>query len=110
MATARIRTVRRWGWAIYAVLFALAAAAAMIAEGRSAPVSLDASVDNSGPAGIRALYLYLEEQGHDVRREDDGLEEIQEGTRTLVVPSPTARQLSTGELASVREFVRRGGT
>jgi len=110
MATARVRNVRRWGWGIYAALLALAAAAAMIAEGRNAPVSLDASVDNSGPAGIRALYLYLKEQGHEVRREDDGLEEIQEGTRTLVLPSPIARHLSTGELASVQEFVRRGGT
>src|SRR5215813_6047054 len=104
-ALAPART-RRWGWVVYAVLLSLAAAAAIIAEGRSAPVSLDASIDNSGPAGIRALYLYLKERGHDVRREDEGLEEIQEGIRTLVIPSPTARRLTTAELSSVQEFVR----
>ncbi len=94
---------------IYAGLLVAALAVAIAASERAAPASLSASIHNPGPAGLRALYLYLEATGFDVMREEDSLTQIPDKVKTLVISAPRLRRFEDAEIAAVRSFVERGG-
>ncbi len=94
---------------IYAALLAGALAVALAASRPPSPSTPTASIRNPGPAGIRALYLYLREAGYEVTAEDQSLERIAAKIQTVVIPAPAARPLDRRELAAVRSFVERGG-
>jgi len=87
----------------------LAAAAGLAFAARGGPSdSPDASVDNAGAAGAKALFTYLGERGRDVRALRDSLEGL--GTSgALVVAAPTARPVSRAELLQLQAFVSGGG-
>ncbi|PTL77287.1 DUF4350 domain-containing protein [Vitiosangium sp. GDMCC 1.1324] len=97
--------------AIYGVLVALALALGL-AVNQAPPLSTLPSVDNPGPMGLRALYLYLEESGAPVSalREALDVPGIPEGVRTVVVAAPTGRPVTEAEAEALRQWVSRGGT
>ncbi|EAU68078.1 conserved hypothetical protein [Stigmatella aurantiaca DW4/3-1] len=94
---------------LFGVLIALAAALGLAVQ-QAPPESTVPSVDNPGPLGLRALYLYLREGGAPVEAHRDSLEALPPGTRTLVIPAPEARPVSDEEVAALEHFVRGGGT
>ena len=94
---------------IYAGLLVAALAVAIAASERAAPASLSASTHNPGPAGLRALYLYLETSGFDVAREENSLAQIPQSIKTLVISAPRLRRFEHAEIGAVRAFVERGG-
>jgi hypothetical protein len=94
---------------IYAGLLAVALAVGVAASQRAHPTSASDSVDNPGPAGIRALYLYLDETGFDVSRSSTFPRQIPERIKTLVISAPRLRRFVAEELAEVRLFLERGG-
>ncbi len=94
---------------IYAGLLAVALAVAVAASQKAHPTSMSASVRNPGPAGIRALYLYLDESGFDVRQSSVFPKPIPEQIKTLVVSQPRLRRFTDEELAEARLFLERGG-
>jgi hypothetical protein len=87
----------------------LAAAAGLAFAARGAPAdSPDASVDNAGAAGAKALFTYLSERGRDVRALRGSLAGL--GTSgTLVIAAPTQRPISKEELEAIQAFVSGGG-
>ncbi|SEN31126.1 protein of unknown function [Stigmatella aurantiaca] len=93
----------------FGLLITLAAALGLVVR-QAPPESTVPSVDNPGPLGLRALYLYLKEGGAPVEAHRDSLESLPPDTRTLVLPAPQARAVSTGEVAALERFVRGGGT
>ncbi|HZI16881.1 MAG TPA: DUF4350 domain-containing protein, partial [Myxococcus sp.] len=97
--------------ALYGVLVALALALGL-AVNQTPPLSTVPSVDNPGPRGLRALYLYLQESGAPVsaQREAFGESGPPEGMRTLVVAAPKARSVTEEEVEALRGWVSRGGT
>lgn len=86
------------------------AAALGLATREAQPESPTPSVDNPGPLGLRALYLYLHEGGAIVTAHYDSLEALPSGTRTLVIPAPRGRAVSSAEVVALERFVRDGGT
>lgn len=97
------------GWLLYGVLLAVAAAAAIAS--RQAPSGPSgASVDDAGPSGLRALFLYLQEGGYPVEALREPLAALPADARTLVIAAPEARELEAEELAAVQRFVEGGGT
>jgi hypothetical protein len=94
---------------IYAGLLVAALAVAIAASERAAPASLSASTHNPGPAGLRALYLYLETSGFDVMREETSLRQIRQDVKTLVISAPRLRRFEDAEITGVQTFVERGG-
>ncbi|MDC0707343.1 DUF4350 domain-containing protein [Stigmatella sp. ncwal1] len=94
---------------LFGVLIAVAAALGLAVQ-QAPPESTVPSVDNPGPLGLRALYLYLREGGAPVEALRDSLEALPPGTRTLVIPAPEARPVSSEEVAALERFVRGGGT
>jgi hypothetical protein len=97
--------------ALYGVLVALALAMGL-AVNQKPPQSTVPSVDNPGPQGLRALYLYLQESGVPVSavREAFGDAGPTEDIRTLVVAAPAGRSVTKSELEALRKWVSRGGT
>lgn len=96
------------GWALYGVLIAIAAAVALATRTSGLKPDLP-SIDNPGPTGTRALYLYLEERGHSVSAARASLRDLPRGTRTVVVPAPTAREIDTNEVEALKRFVEEDG-
>lgn len=102
------------GWrtaVIYGVLVALALGLGL-AVNQSPPPSVVPSVDNPGPLGLRALYLYLQESGAPVSALEEALDGpgLPEGLRTLVVAAPSGRPVTEDEAEALRSWVSRGGT
>lgn len=95
--------------AAFGVLIALALAVGL-ATREDAPDSPVPSVDNPGPQGARALYLYLSEGGREVDTHTTSLESLPAGTRTVVVAAPQGRPVSKEEVQSLERFVHEGGT
>ena len=97
------------GWAFYAVVIALGAAAALSTRS-AAEDPAQPSIENAGPPGIRALYLYLKESGRAVREGSAPLTELPADARTVLVPAPHEREISEDEVAALKRFVEGGGT
>ncbi|XXF80888.1 DUF4350 domain-containing protein [Myxococcaceae bacterium GXIMD 01537] len=95
--------------AFFAVLVTLAAAVGLSVR-QAPPDSQVPSVENAGPLGLRALYLYLREGGAPVEAHHAALDALPEGARTVVIPAPRARTVSTEEVRALEHFVREGGT
>lgn len=93
----------------FGILITLAAALGL-ATRQAPPESTTPSVDNPGPLGLRALYLYLREGGATAEAHQDSLEDLPPGTRTVVIAAPQARAVSTAEVEALKRFVRAGGT
>lgn len=86
------------------------AAALGLSTRQAAPASTLPSVDNPGPLGLRALYLYLQEGGASVAAHRDALTALPTDTRTVVIPAPQGRTISSAEVEALERFVRGGGT
>jgi hypothetical protein len=86
------------------------AAAMGLATRQAAPESTLPSVDNPGPLGLRALYLYLRAGGASVEAHRDSLEALPSTARTVVLAAPQARSISSAEVESLERFVQAGGT
>jgi len=86
------------------------AAAMGLATREAPPESTLPSVDNPGPLGLRALYLYLREGGAKVEAHRESLETLPPGVRTVVLAAPHARAVSPAEVEALERFVRAGGT
>lgn len=97
-------------WAVPAALLAIAAAGAIATQQSRRDESPVASVENPGPFGLRALYLYLEERGRPVRTLREPLTRLPEDVAVLVIAAPGGRELERDEVTAVEAFVRRGGT
>ncbi|MFY2558000.1 DUF4350 domain-containing protein [Corallococcus terminator] len=95
--------------AVFGLLIALSLAMGL-STSREAPDSPVPSVDNPGPQGARALYLFLREGGRAVSTQLTSLESLASGTRTLVLAAPTGRPVSKEEVLAVERFVQEGGT
>lgn len=95
--------------AIYGVLITLAVAVGLAVE-QSPRHSTVPSVENAGPLGIRALYLYLQESGASVRVLQEAFTELPEDVRTVVVAAPAGRKVTEQEAEALEAWVRRGGT
>ncbi|NTX07916.1 DUF4350 domain-containing protein [Myxococcus sp. CA040A] len=95
--------------AVFGLLIALALAMGL-STSREAPDSPIASVENPGPQGARALFLFLREEGRAVSTQLTSLESLASGTRTLVLAAPTGRPVSEEEVRAVEGFVQEGGT
>jgi hypothetical protein len=93
----------------FGILIAVAAAMGL-ATREAPPESTLPSVDNPGPLGLRALYLYLREGGAKVDAHRESLEALPPGVRTVVIAAPQARAVSSTEVESLERFVRAGGT
>jgi hypothetical protein len=93
----------------FGVLITVAAAMGLAAR-EAPPESSLPSVDNPGPLGLRALYLYLREGGATVEAHRDPLETLPPSTRTVVIAAPQARAVSPEEVDTLERFVRAGGT
>jgi hypothetical protein len=94
---------------LFGVLIAIAAALGLATQ-QAPPESTLPSVDNPGPLGLRALYLYLREGGATVQAHQESLEVLPPGTRTVVIAAPQARTVSSAEVEALQHFVRAGGT
>ncbi|GHG90709.1 DUF4350 domain-containing protein [Comamonas sp. JC664] len=100
-----VRTV-----AVFAVLIVLALAVGLSTR-TDAPESPVPSVENTGPQGARALYLYLREGGKAVDTRLTPLEGlVGSATRTVVLAAPQGRPVSDDEVQELERFVRGGGT
>ncbi len=97
--------------AIYGVLVALALALGL-ATNQATPPSAVPSVDNPGPLGLRALYLYLQETGAPVSPLQEALDgaTLTEEVRTVVMAAPVGRTVTQDEVDALRAWVSRGGT
>ncbi|WP_224362242.1 DUF4350 domain-containing protein [Hyalangium versicolor] len=93
----------------FGLLITLAAAMGLVTR-QAPPESTVPSVDNPGPLGLRALYLYMQEGGATVTAHQESLEALPPGTRTVVIPAPHARAVSPAEVEALERFVRSGGT
>lgn len=102
-----MKSLRSWG--AYGLLLAIAAAGAIAARTGGAADSPIPSVENPGADGVRALFLYLQESGHEVRALHAPLTELPP-LRTVVLVAPTGRKVSAEEVASLERFVTAGGT
>ncbi len=98
--------------AVYAVLVTVALVLGLSASQQSPPPSTRPSVDNPGPLGLRALYLYLQESGAPVSALREALDAGPSlgDVRTVVLATPQARPVTTAEVRALRAWVARGGT
>ncbi|MBX5483244.1 MAG: DUF4350 domain-containing protein [Myxococcaceae bacterium] len=97
-------------WALYGLLLAAAVGMAAAAGSRARRDSPVPSIDNPGPAGARAVYLYLKEAGFDVEVAREALTPIPPRIRTVVIAAPTARKIGREEIAALDAFAKAGGT
>nr|WP_225937120.1 DUF4350 domain-containing protein [Myxococcus sp. RHSTA-1-4] len=81
-----------------------------LATREEAPESVVPTVENTGPQGARALYLYLREGGRAVDAHTASLESLSPATRTVVLAAPRGQPVSEDEVSSLERFVRGGGT
>jgi hypothetical protein len=93
----------------FGVLITVAAAMGLVTR-EAPPESTLPSVDNPGPLGLRALYLYLREGGAKVEAHRESLEALPPDVRTVVIAAPQARTVSPAEVEALERFVRAGGT
>lgn len=93
----------------FGVLIAVAAAMGLAAR-EAPPESTLPSIDNPGPLGLRALYLYLREGGAKVEAHRESLEALPPSVRTVIIAAPHARAVSPEEVATLERLVRAGGT
>jgi hypothetical protein len=91
------------------VLIALALAVGL-ATREEAPESVVPTVENTGPQGARALYLYLREGGRAVDAHTASMESLPASARTVVLAAPQGRPVSKDEVSALERFVRGGGT
>lgn len=98
------------GWLLYGLLITLAAAAALASRQRSSASDDRPSVESTGPAGLGALYVYLQERGYPVSVQRSALTSLPEGTRTLVIAAPDAREVGSDEVEALQRFVEAGGS
>ena len=98
--------------AVYAVLVTVALVLGLSASQQSPPHSTRPSVDNPGPLGLRALYLYLQESGAPVSALREALDAGPSlgDVRTVVLATPQARPVTQAEVRALRAWVARGGT
>ena len=95
-------------WIAYGALVAIAAGLGL--ANQSAPASSPVpSIDNPGAAGLKALFLLLQERGFDVRRIDARFASAPAGLHTVVIAAPTEREIDRDEVAVLRAFVESGG-
>jgi hypothetical protein len=94
---------------VFGLLTTLAAALGL-ATRQAPPESTLPSVENPGPLGLRALYLYLSEGGAQVEVSQESLEALPPGTQTVVIAAPRGRAVSSEEVAALQRMVRGGGT
>lgn len=94
---------------VFGVLIALALAVGLAAR-QEAPASLVPTVENTGPQGIRALYLYLREGRRPVDAHTASLESLPPATRTVVLAAPQGQPVTQQEVSSLERFVKGGGT
>ncbi len=95
--------------AAFGVLIALALAVGL-ATREEAPESVVPTVENTGPQGARALYLYLREGGRAVDAHTASMESLPASARTVVLAAPQGRPVSKDEVSALERFVRGGGT
>jgi hypothetical protein len=97
--------------AIYGVLVTLALAVGLAVD-QSPRHSVVPSVENAGPLGLKALYLYLRESGAPVTalRESFAEPGLSEDVRTVVVAAPVGRPVTEPEVEALKAWVRQGGT
>ncbi|MCP3103410.1 DUF4350 domain-containing protein [Myxococcus sp. K15C18031901] len=95
--------------AAFALLIALALAVGLSAR-REPPESPVPTVENTGPQGARALYLFLREGGRPVATSLAPLDALPKDTRTLVIAAPEGRPITKDEVLALRSFVEVGGT
>lgn len=97
--------------AVYGVLVALALALGL-ATNQTPQVSTVPSVENPGPLGLRALYLYLQESGAPVSTLTEALEgsSLSPPLRTVVMAAPAERPVTDTEVEALRTWVSQGGT
>nr|BDT35266.1 DUF4350 domain-containing protein [Myxococcus sp. MH1] len=94
---------------VFGVLIAIALAMGLSTRA-DAPDSPVPSVENTGPQGARALYLFLQEGGRAVSTHLASLESLAADTRTLVLASPIGSPVTDEEVRKVEHFVEQGGT
>jgi hypothetical protein len=96
---------------LYGVLVTLALAVGLSVN-QTPPLSTVPSVENPGPQGLRALYLYLQESGAPVSASREALGEAgpPSGIRTWVVAAPAGRPVTEDEAGALRKWVSGGGT
>jgi hypothetical protein len=99
-----LRTLLFYGLLIVAAVFAA------LQSRRPGSGSRVASVDNAGPLGFRALFLLLQEEGHNARAQRASLTELPAGAQTVVLAGPVAREVSEPEQVALQKFVEAGGT
>jgi hypothetical protein len=89
-----------------------AALAVGLATSQQPPQSKVPSVDNPGPQGLRALFLYLQESGAPVSALTKAFDAsgLPTGSGTVVVAAPTGQPVTESEAQALREWVRTGGT
>ncbi|MBI3182043.1 MAG: DUF4350 domain-containing protein [Myxococcales bacterium] len=97
-------------WLLYGLLLALAGAAALAGRSGTPSDSPVPSIENPGPRGARALYLYLLESGRRPLALEDPLTELPGDLAALVIAAPAERTIDPDEVAAIERFVRGGGT
>ncbi|HEX8821976.1 MAG TPA: DUF4350 domain-containing protein [Archangium sp.] len=102
----------QWTTAILYGVLVTAALALGLATSRGEPPSTVPSVDNPGPQGLRALYLYLQESGAPVSAHANAFDApgLPTGSGTVVVAAPAGQPVTKSETEALREWVRAGGT
>jgi hypothetical protein len=95
-------------WLVYGVLVAVAVALGLANQG-TPTLSRIPSIDNPGPAGLKALFVLLQERGFDARRIDARFSAAPSELRTLVLTAPTEREIDRDEVAVLRGYVQGGG-
>jgi hypothetical protein len=102
--------LKNTGTLVFYGLLILAAAVIGLRARQPGSTSRVPSVTNPGPLGLKALFLFLEEGGHDVRSFFAPLTELPSTAKTVVLAGPVAREVSSEEVSALRRLVEGGGT
>ncbi|MBL8919754.1 MAG: DUF4350 domain-containing protein [Myxococcaceae bacterium] len=101
--------MRLGAWPFFGGLLLLALAVGLAAGGDE-QVSAAPVVTNVGPRGLKVLHTWLSERGADVRVGRDGLEQIPEDVRTVVIAAPTASPFDDADVKALGALLDRGAT
>lgn len=96
-------------WLPFGLLLALALGVGL-AAGPSRSQSEAPTVENHGPRGLAVLAAWLRDTGTDVRVGEVALTELPSDVRTVVLPAPTAAEVTDAEVQALERFVSAGGT